>query len=104
MKKSEFTKELVNMIDEDESLKNFDRDFSNYCRQTYSYFSPNGAIFIGKIKPYLKQKHFFGARALSYVMDDIDSVDVDHVIDYELAQILMKKRMKGESLTADWVW
>lgn len=95
MKKSEFTKELVNMIDEDESLKNFDRDFSNYCRQTYSYFSPNGAIFIGKIKPYLKQKHFFGARALSYVMNDIDSVDVDHVIDYELAQILMKKRMKG---------
>lgn len=94
MKRSEFTKDLVNMIDKDESLKNFEQDFSNYCRQTYSYFSPNGAIYIGKIEAYLKQKHFFGARALSYIMNDTDSVDVDHAIDYELAKILMKERMK----------
>lgn len=94
MKRSEFTKDLVNMIDEDESLKYFEQDFSNYCRQAYSYFSPNGAIFIGKTEAYLKQKHFFGARALSYIMNDTDSVDVDHAIDYELAKILMKERMK----------
>ena len=98
MKKSEFNKDLVNMIDEDESLKYFDKDFSCYRRQGYSYYSPNGAIFIGKPEAYLKHGHFFGARALSYIMSDIDSVDVDHPIDYELAKILMGKRIICESL------
>ena len=98
MKKLEFNKDLVNMIDEDESLKYFDKDFSCYRRQGYSYYSPNGAIFIGKPEAYLKHGHFFGARALSYIMSDIDSVDVDHSIDYELAKILMGKRIIRESL------
>ena len=31
-------------------------------------------------------------------MSDIDSVDVDHPIDYELAKILMGKRIIRESL------
>lgn len=95
VKKSEFSKDLVNIIDEDESLKHFNKDFSNYCRQAYSYYSPNGAVFIGKPKAYLTQGHFFGARALSYIMNDTDSVDVDNRIDFELAKLLMEKRKDG---------
>ncbi|PXX20858.1 acylneuraminate cytidylyltransferase family protein [Hoylesella shahii] len=94
MKKSEFTKDLVNMIDEDESLKYFDKDYSAYRRQSFSYYSPNGAIFLGKSEAYLKQKHFYGVRSLSYVMNDVDSVDVDYAIDYEFAKMLMSERMK----------
>lgn len=92
MQKAEFTKDLVNIIDEDESLKFFDKDFANYRRQAYSYYSPNGAIFIGKPHAYLKQKHFFGPKALSYIMNEEDSIDIDHKIDYEIARIIMNNR------------
>lgn len=93
MKESEHAKVLVNPIDEDDSLKYFDTDFSNYRRQGYKDYSPNGAIFIAKPEAYLKQKHFFGANSLAYVMNAEDSVDIDHAIDLELAKILIQNRM-----------
>ncbi|MBF1608430.1 MAG: acylneuraminate cytidylyltransferase family protein [Prevotella sp.] len=91
MKESEHAKVLVNPIDEDESLKFFDTNFSNYRRQGYKDYSPNGAIFIAKPDSYLKQKHFFGARSLAYIMQAKDSVDIDGPIDLLLAKILMSE-------------
>lgn len=91
MKESEHAKVLVNPIEEDESLKFFDTNFSNYRRQGYKDYSPNGAIFIAKPDSYLKQKHFFGARSLSYIMQAKDSVDIDGPIDLLLAKILMSQ-------------
>ena len=73
MKESEHAKVLVNPIDEDESLKFFDINFSNYRRQGYKDYSPNGA------------------RSLSYIMQAKDSVDIDGPIDLLLAKILMSQ-------------
>lgn len=89
---AEHAKVLVNPIDEDGSMKYFDADFSNYCRQRYKDYSPNGAIFIAKPEAYLKQKHFFGVRSIAYVMNREDSVDIDHAIDLELAKILIHSK------------
>ena len=91
MKESEHANVLVNPIDEDESLKFFDTNFSNYRRQEYKDYSPNGAIFIAKPDSYLRQKHFFGARSLSYIMQEKNSVDIDGPIDLTLAKILMSQ-------------
>lgn len=90
MKEAEHAKVLVNPIDYDESLKYFDTDFSNYRRQGYKDYSPNGAIFIAKPDSYLKQKHFFGAKALSYIMSAEDSVDIDGTLDLVVANAIMK--------------
>lgn len=90
MKESEHAKVLVNPIDEDESLKYFDTDFSNYHRQGYKDYSPNGAIFIAKPIAYLQQKHFFGAKALSYMMKTEDSVDIDGFLDLVFAKVILK--------------
>ena len=92
MKEAEHAKVLVNPIEEDESLKFFDTDFSNYRRQGYKDYSPNGAIFIAKPNAYLERKHFFGAKSLAYIMNSEDSVDIDHAIDLELAKILIQNR------------
>jgi len=89
MKEAEHSGILVKPIAGDMSLKFFDTDFSNYRRQGYTDYSPNGAIFIGKTKEYLLRKHFFGERSRAYIMDKISSIDIDDVIDYELAKILM---------------
>lgn len=92
MKESEHAKVLVNPIDDDESLKYFNTDFSNYRRQEYKDYSPNGAIFIGKPNAYIKRKHFFGCRSLSYIMSQEDSVDIDNMMDLELARILYSRQ------------
>ena len=96
VKEAEHARVLVNSIDEDCSLKNFDTDFSNYKRQAYKDYSPNGAIFIGKNDVYLSQKHFFGANSIAYKMSRFDSIDIDDQIDYELACLCMKKLLDGE--------
>ena len=92
MKEAEHAKVLVNPIDDDESLKYFDTDFSNYRRQGYKDYSPNGAIFIAKPDSYLKQKHFFGAKALSYIMSAEDSVDIDGALDLVVAKEIISYR------------
>ena len=77
---------LVREIDDDLSLKNFDIDYSQYRRQNYRDYSPNGAIFLAKPEAYLKQGHFYGARCIAYEMNHIDSVDIDTLLDLEVAK------------------
>lgn len=92
VKEAEHANVLVKPIEDDLSLKHFDTDFSNYRRQGYKDFSPNGAIFIAKVQEYLKQKHFFGAKSLAYKMNKIDSVDIDDELDYKFACLLMGEK------------
>lgn len=92
VKEAEHAQVLVKPIDEDESLKYFDTDFSNYKRQSYKDYSPNGAIFIGKKDSYLEQKHFFGAKSLAYIMSRVDSIDIDDELDYKIAWLCMQDR------------
>lgn len=92
VKEAEHSSVLVKPIDADMSLKHFDTDFSDYRRQDFKEYSPNGALFIAKPDRYLERKHFFGEKTLAYIMSKEDSVDIDDRIDYELAKILMKER------------
>lgn len=94
VKEAEHGSVLVKPIEEDESLKHFDTDFSTYRRQSYKEYSPNGAVFIGKPDAYLKHKHFFGAKSIAYIMNEFDSVDIDNELDYEFACLCMKKRLQ----------
>lgn len=96
MEEAKHNRLLINPIEEDMSLKYFDADFVNYRRQSFRNYSPNGAIFIGKPEAYLKQKHFFGSKAIAYIMDAFDSVDVDTELDYKLATLCMQDRLKGK--------
>lgn len=94
VKEAEHGSVLVKPIEEDGSLKHFNTDFSNYRRQSYKEYSPNGAIFIGKPRAYLDRKHFFGAKSLAYIMNEFDSVDIDNELDYEFACLCMNKRLR----------
>lgn len=92
VKEADHAKILVNPIEKDLSLKYFDADFANYCRQGYKDYTPNGAIFIGKTEPYLIRKHFFGSKALAYIMNSLDSIDIDTDIDYKFAKLYMEEK------------
>lgn len=88
---------LVKPIEDDGSLKHFDTDFSNFKRQKFRDYSPNGAMYIAKPKEYLEHKHFYGAKSLAYIMSREDSADVDDKIDFTLVSLLMEKRLEQKS-------
>ena len=68
MQKSDKPSSLIKPI-YDNTLKEYSVDYSNYSRQKYDEYHPNGAIFIGKVREYLKQKHFFGEKSRAYFMN-----------------------------------
>lgn len=96
MKEAEHAKVLVNPIEDDLSLKHFDTDFSNYRRQAYKDYAPNGAIFIGKPQQYLDKKHFFGDRSIAYKMDKEASVDIDNLVDLLVAEVICNSALKHQ--------
>ncbi len=82
---------LVHPLGENNSMKYFDIDYSSYKRQNYNDYTPNGAIYIAKTKEYLTQKHFYGAKSIAYIMDEMSSIDIDNIIDLELVKIIKEK-------------
>ena len=90
---------LTRPIDEDESLKNFKLDYSNYARQQYHpEYSPNGAIFSAKPQAYLEQKHFYGEKCIAYFMAKEVSVDIDDHLDFEYFYFILQQRNKDKIL------
>lgn len=90
---------LTRPIDEDESLKNFKLDYSNYARQQYHpEYSPNGAIFSAKPQAYLEQKHFYGEKSIAYFMAKEVSVDIDDRLDFEYFYFILQQRNKDKIL------
>ncbi|WP_439238475.1 cytidylyltransferase domain-containing protein [Lonepinella sp. BR2919] len=90
---------LTRIIDEDESLKYFQLDYSNYARQQYKpEYSPNGAFFVAKPQAYLKQKHFYGEKCIAYFMDKDVSIDIDDRQDFEYFYYLIQQQNKENIL------
>lgn len=86
---------LTRQIDQDETLKAFNIDYSNYARQNYSpEYTPNGAIFSAKPQAYLTQKHFYGAKSLAYFMDKESSIDIDDRQDFDYFYFLLQQQQK----------
>ena len=54
-------------------------------------FLPNGAIYIVKLKNFLKSKNFIGNSTSFYQMDKISSLDIDKVSDIKKAENELKK-------------
>jgi len=82
---------------DDGTLKNFDLSLAQTRRQDIKpKYRPNGAIYISRPKKYIESGHFYGPTSLAYIMDAVTSVDIDEWIDFELAKVLMQKRIEGE--------
>lgn len=98
MQKSDKSSSLIKPIYDSGTLEEYNIDYSNYSRQKYDEYHPNGAIFIGKVKEYLEQKHFFGKRSKAYFMNKEDSIDIDDSLDFEIAITILNKKNKEENL------
>jgi pseudaminic acid cytidylyltransferase len=63
------------------------------CRQDLPiYYRLNGAIYMGKAKPFYDNKSFLGKNSVAYIMSQEDSVDIDSELDFKLADIMLSLR------------
>ena len=54
-------------------------------------FFPNGAIYIFKVKDFLKNNKIPIFNSIPFEMDDVSSIDIDNNFDYEVAKLLSDK-------------
>ena len=55
-----------------------------------NFYELNGAIYIGKTADLKKNKTFFNANTLGYIMDDFHSIDIDEPEDLKNARAKIK--------------
>jgi pseudaminic acid cytidylyltransferase len=81
-------------IADDLRLDNFiSEEAKRACRQDLpTYYRLNGAIYMGKTKPYFENKSFLGNNSVAYIMTQEDSVDIDSELDFNVAESIFKMR------------
>lgn len=59
-------------------------------------YCPNGAIFIFKADIIVQEKQLYTERSFGYLMSAEESVDIDSLLDFKIAEMVIKDRNKGE--------
>jgi N-acylneuraminate cytidylyltransferase/CMP-N,N'-diacetyllegionaminic acid synthase len=68
------------------------QDFSNFYRV-------NGGFYISWLNKFRKKENFFQGQVKGYLMDRINSLDIDSKFDFEIAQFVFEKFLKNEKNT-----
>lgn len=78
-------------------LKDFMNNVQFYARRQElpKIYRLNGAIYAGKTSFVLKNKSWYGDNTLPYVMQRHDSLDIDDMLDFKIAELLMEERIKN---------
>lgn len=76
-------------------------DPATYLRTTRSQslgtaYHPNGALYLGPVERFLKEKTFFTEPLIGYAMPAERSFDIDYPYQFEIADIMMRKLLKRE--------
>lgn len=82
---------IMNTLDEDLSLFNFIKS-SNRRQDNEKFYRINGAIYISKVNHYKKTKDFYLENSKAYIMDRRDSIDIDDILDFQIAEAIMKSK------------
>ncbi len=61
-------------------------------QQLPRYYRLNGALYIANIGWLKKSRSFFGENTFAYIMQREHSIDIDHKIDFQLAEFLLSER------------
>ena len=93
-----------NTIPSSGSLSNFldEQVLNSRSQDLESYFRLNGAIYLCKIERILNEKTFFiKDNIYSYKMNRENSIDIDEMIDFNIAEMLMSNRCREVKTTRD---
>lgn len=67
-------------------------DVQSSFKNTIEFLVPNGAIYLVRTDVFLEQKTSYPKRLGAYIMTRNESIDVDTMEDFELANLLLQKR------------
>lgn len=82
-----------NTLPEDGSMEHFLKNGIAERRQDSEiYYRLNGAIYISKVKNFMKEENIYNNRSVAMVMDSMKSIDIDSKVDFVIAEVLMKLR------------
>lgn len=81
-------------LDADNGMEHFiDEEYKRSIRQQIPhYYRLNGAIYMGKVKKFKMEKNFLGCDCHAYIMSQEDSIDIDSMLDFKIAEYIMKCR------------
>lgn len=84
-------------IDEGYLVPNFGYEYFMRRRQDMPLlYVPNGAIFISRPQNLKNSKSFFQGKVLPYIMPAERSIDIDNILDFKLAEVIIKERMENK--------
>lgn len=84
-----------NTLDKSLLLDNFLNDNGNNRRQELpTYYRLNGAIYLAQVDYYQNYSDFYKKNSYAYIMNKRESIDVDDIIDFKLAKILIEENIK----------
>jgi N-acylneuraminate cytidylyltransferase/CMP-N,N'-diacetyllegionaminic acid synthase len=80
-------------VKEDGSIEPiFEETIANRQDEVPTYY-PNGAVFVFNFS-FLKLKKYYSKKSYAFIMDRLNSVDIDVIDDFEYAEFLIEKRKK----------
>lgn len=83
-----------NMLPADLNMKHFFTEHvETQNRQALQvFYRLNGAIYLADVSYFRQRGHFYGDETYAYIMPQERSVDIDTLLDFEFAELLLKKR------------
>lgn len=95
MKEAEITTNFIHSLDEKGGLSNFYyvvKDLKSIRRQDQKKeYTMNGCMYIARWDYFIKNKLFHSENSIPYIMPTEASVEIDTMLDYELANIIIEK-------------
>lgn len=92
---TEYSPLWMNTLDNDQSLEHFLHTavVNSRSQDLPKYYRLNGAIYICKTERLLQEKSFFiYNKIFAYIMDRESSVDIDEQLDFQIAELLLRKK------------
>lgn len=92
----EHSPKICNTLDADGSMQGFiDVSVVGRRQELPVYYRLNGAIYIQKTELLMEKGNLYGEKSFAYVMDKMNSIDIDDEFDFMVANAVMCTRHQG---------
>jgi len=90
----EYSPQLANILPKGLNMNNFfTKNISNKNRQELrAYYRINGAVYLADIGFIINNRDWYGPKTFAYIMKRENSVDIDNLFDFMLAEFIMNRR------------
>lgn len=90
---SEHSPLYVNTLDKTLSMEGFlPKGISTRRQDLPKHYRINGAIYLCKIDYFLKYRDFYKDGSYAYIMENINSIDIDNQLDFIIAEAIINNR------------